>query len=124
VAEPHQRQVEEEMTPIHELRLTQGFRTQTQARLWASRMRKHYASKGIILKVERSERPAGYWYVWRTTTPRDYTELSCVDKTGGGLGKMMSVVEYSLLETFVNEPIVRIAAKKAEQAEAVEVINE
>jgi hypothetical protein len=111
-------------TPIHELRLTQGFRTQPQARLWASRMRKHYASKGITLAVERSERPAGYWYVWRTTTPRDYTELSCVDKTGGGLGKMMSVVEYCQLETFANEPIIRIAAKKAEQAEAVEVINE
>jgi hypothetical protein len=116
------------MTPIHELRLTQGFRTQPQARLWASRMRQHYASKGITLAVERSERPAGYWYVWRTTTPRDYTELSCADKTGGGLRKMMSVVEYCLLETFANEPIIRIAApnksKKDVQAEAVEVINE
>jgi hypothetical protein len=91
-------------------------------------MCKHYASKGISIKVERSERPAGYWYVWRTTTARDYTELSCADKTGGGLRKMMSVVEYCLLETFANEPIIRIAApnksKKDVQAEAVEVINE
>jgi hypothetical protein len=36
----------------------------------------------------------------------------------------MSVVEYCQLETFANEPIIRIAAKKAEQAEAVEVVNE
>ena len=94
----------------HEIRLSTAFDSPDEAELWMRRMRGGYNRKGIELSVSRGAVVNSKWYVWRTSTSRDYTEPTMVERCGSGTRSNVTVIQYCLDDTTKHhEPILREA---------------
>jgi hypothetical protein len=94
----------------HEIRLSTAFDSPDEAELWMRCVRGGYNRKGINLSVSRGAVVKSKWYVWRTSTSRDYTEPTMVARFSAGDRPNVTVIQYCLDDTTKHhEPILREA---------------
>lgn len=97
----------------HEIRLSTAFDSPAEAELWMRGMRGGYNRKGIELSVSRGAVVNSKWYVWRTSTIRDYTKPTMVARYGVGTRSNVTVIQYCLDDTTKHhEPILREAKQE------------